>query len=58
MMMKTFDESVKNNHNPNWLNISNYPYRILIAGGSGSGKTKLLLNLVKYHWLDIGKNYL
>ena len=26
-------------HNPNWPEIPDYPYRILIAGGSGSGKT-------------------
>ena len=26
-------------HNSNWLQISDHPYRILIIGGSGSGKT-------------------
>ena len=31
----------KTEHNRNW------PYRILIIGGSGSGKTNLLLNLVE-----------
>ena len=29
-------------HNPNWSEISNYPYRILIVWGSGSGKNKCI----------------
>ena len=33
-------------HNPNWPEIPNHPYRILIIGGSGSGKTNALLNLI------------
>ena len=35
-----------------WPYIPNHPYRILITGGSGSGKTNILLNLIKeqdYH---------
>ena len=44
--MKNFDESVKINHNPNWLYTPDYPHRILIIGGSGSGKTNALLNSV------------
>ena len=36
-----------NNHNLNWLRIPDHPYRILITGGAGSGKTNLLLNLIK-----------
>ena len=35
-------------HNPNWLQILNHPYRILITGGSGSIKTNVLLNLINY----------
>ena len=31
-------------NNPEWPYIPNHPYRILIAGGSGSGKTNALLN--------------
>ena len=37
-----------NNHNRNekWPYISDHPYRILTIGGSGSGKTNKLLNLI------------
>ena len=35
-----------NNHNEKWPYIPDHPYRILIIGGSGSGKTKTLLNLI------------
>ena len=33
-------------HNKKWPVIPNHPYRILIIGGSGSGKTNILLNLM------------
>ena len=33
-------------HNEKWPYIPNHPYRILIIGGSGSGKTNALINLV------------
>ena len=33
-------------HNEKWPYILDHPYRILIIGGSGSGKTKALLNLI------------
>ena len=33
-------------HNEKWPYIPDHPYRILIIGGSGSGKTNLLLNLI------------
>ena len=36
-------EDIKNNQN--WLEIPDHPYRILIFGGSGSGKINALLNL-------------
>ena len=41
------DQSVVINHNPNWPYIPDHPYKILIIGGSGSGKTSVLLNLIK-----------
>ena len=44
-------------HNPSWTEISDYPYRILIVGGSGSGNTNALLNLIN-HKPDIDKIYL
>ena len=31
----------------NWSYNPDHPYRIRIVGGSGSGKTKALLNLIK-----------
>ena len=37
-------ENMKQN-NPNWPQISDNPYRILIIGGCGSGKTNSLFNL-------------
>ena len=33
---------------PNWPDISDYPYRILIVAGSVSGKTITLLNLINH----------
>ena len=35
-----FDFTIENKteHNPNWPHIPDHPYRILIIGGSGSGK--------------------
>ena len=44
-------------HNPNWPEIHDHPYRILIVGGSGSTKTNALLNLIN-HELDTDKIYL
>ena len=46
--MRHFDESVEINHNPNWPDVPDHPYRILIIGGSGSGKVNVLLNLIKH----------
>ena len=47
-MMRNFDESVEINHNPNWPDVPDHPYRMLIIGGSGSGKVNVLLNLIKH----------
>ena len=44
-------------HNKIWPYIPDHPYRILIIGGSGSGKTNALLNLIKEQD-DIDKIYL
>ena len=58
--MINFDGVIKENtkeHNPNWPQILHYPYRILIIGGSGSGKTNLLFNLINKE-PDIDKIYL
>ena len=57
-MMENYDQSFEINHNPKWPYILDHIYRILIIGGSGSGKTNLLLNLVKHLQIDIGKIYL
>ena len=57
-MMKNYDQLVKINHNPNWLYILEHPYRILIIGGSGSGKNNVSLNLTKHQRPDIDKIHL
>ena len=44
-------------HNPKWPYIPDHLYRILVVGGSGSGKTNGLLNLIN-NQLDIDKIYL
>ena len=44
-------------HNPKWPEIPEHPYRILIIGGWGSGKTNALLNL-KNNEPDMDKIYL
>ena len=47
--MINFDDVTRENikeHNPNFAPIPDYPYRTLIIGGSGSGKTNPLINLI------------
>ena len=58
--MINFDNYInedKAKHNEKWPYIPDHPYRILIIGGSGSGKTILLLNLIE-NKPDIDKIYL
>ena len=43
--MINFDDYVNKNkseHNKNWPHTADHPYRILITGCSGSGKTNVL----------------
>ena len=35
-------------NNPDWLQVLDHPYKILVIGGLVSVKTNALLNLVKY----------
>ena len=44
-------------HNEKWPYIPDYPYRILIIGGSGAGKTNTLINLINEQD-DVNKIYL
>ena len=58
--MINFDDYTNENkieHNSKWPHIPDRPYRILIVGGSGSGKTNALLNLIN-NQPDIDKIYL
>ena len=45
-MIKQHIEKI-NVHSSNWPQIPDHSYRILIIGGSGSGKTNALLHLIK-----------
>ena len=58
--MINFDDYVNENkteHNLKWPYVPDHPYRILIIGGSGSGKTNSLLNLIN-NQPDIDKIFL
>ena len=56
--MKNFHESVETNRNPNRPYIPEHSYRILDIGGSGSGKTNVLPNLIKHQRPDIDKKFI
>ena len=55
--MDNYTNENKTEHNSKWPYIPDHPYRILIIGGSGSGKTNVLLNLIN-NQPDIDKIYL
>ena len=60
--MLNFDSITNENnkdYNKKWPYIPDHSYRMLIIGGTGSGKTKVLLNLIKRQDSDnfIGKIY-
>ena len=49
--MINLDDVTKENikeHNPNWLQIHDHAHKILITGGSGSGKINSLFILMRY----------
>ena len=52
-----YNNKNKTEHNPKWPYIPDHSYGILIVGGSGSGKTNALLNLIN-NQSDIDKIYL
>ena len=56
--MRNYDQLVEINYNPNWAYIPDQPFRILIIGGSRSGKTNALLNLIEHQGQDTDKFYL
>ena len=56
--MRNYHESVEINRNQNWPNIPDHSYRIVIIGSLKSGKTNVILNLMKYQRRDIDKIYL
>ena len=58
--MINFDNVIKENikeHNPNWQQIPDHPYRILIIGRTGSGKTNSIFNLINQQ-PDVDKMFL
>ena len=55
--LNSFTNENNKEHNKKWPYIHDHPYRILIIGGSGSGKTNVLLNLINEQ-NDIDKIYL
>ena len=57
MLIKDCKLLIELHHNLKWPYIPDHLYRILIVGGSGSGKTNALLNLID-NQPDIDKIYL
>ena len=57
VLSKNITSENNEENNEKWPYIPDYPYRILIIGGSGSGKTNALLHLINEQD-DINKIYL
>ena len=58
--MINFDDVIEeetNEHNPNWPKVYDHPHRILVIGGSGSGKKCSLFNIINEE-PDFDKDYL
>ena len=58
--MINIDDVIKENikeHNTDWPQIPNHPYRTLTIGGSESGRTNSLFNIISQQ-PDIDKIYL
>ena len=58
--MAYFDDIAKKDikeHNPNWPQILDNSYRILMTGCPGSGKTNALFNTINQH-SDLDRNLL
>ena len=53
----TNENNENKEHNKKWPYIPDQPYRIMIIGGSGSGKTNALLNLINEQY-NIDRIYL
>ena len=51
-------DSIITDNNEKWPSIPDHPYRMMIIGGSGSGKTNALLSLINEQNYDIDKIYL
>ena len=55
--LQCLNDQFETEHNKNWPYNPDHPFRILITGGSRSGKTNVLLNLIE-NQPDIDKIYL
>ena len=53
----SFTNENNKEHNEKWPYIPDHPYRILIIGGSGSGKTNAFFNLINEQY-SIDRIYL
>ena len=55
--LDSFTNENNKEHNKKWPYIPDHPYRIMIIGGSGSGKTNALFNLINEQY-NIDRIYL